>query len=216
MISHQVTESEIIDVLLGQARPEVEERVRDKVRADKAFAAVYDHWAKLVPAMKQESVRAHAVTRGAYQQLMARLSQEEMPRQTVPLSRGSLARFGWVEVMAAAACVALCAGILTALIYPSDQSPVMRERRPAIQNSALTFEEAIAYVDFSSSHARELGTPSQPFNTLASGIAAVSGGGIVRIRGDAADTSSSETLRITKPVRIEAIGGRVRVGGNGA
>jgi len=228
MTSNVVTESEIIDVLLGQAMPEVEEQVRAAVRSDPEFAAVYDEWARLIPAMKQENVRAKAIIQNACRRLMEHLREQKKPvrrptllteapqRGAMDAARaGWLARFGWrqtVAALAAAACVVLCAGFLTTMIYRSDESPVKSARHPAIQNGMSTLEEAIAYVDFSYNRAHGSGTLSQPFKTLADGIAAVSGGGIVKIKGAAADTSTPETLRIANPVRSEAVGGNVRIG----
>lgn len=66
---------------------------------------------------------------------------------------------------------------------------------------------AMAWVDFL--HAgSELGTEGSPFNTLAEAIAALLDGGTIQIKPG----NSIETMRITKPMRIEASGGAVRIG----
>ncbi len=52
------------------------------------------------------------------------------------------------------------------------------------------------------------GTPTEPFPTLVGGLAAVEPGGTIRI----AAGQTSECGRINQPVRIEAIGGTVRLG----
>ena len=57
----------------------------------------------------------------------------------------------------------------------------------------------------------ELGTPSQPFSTLADALGNVSDSGTVRIYTG----TSSETPRITQPVRLEAYDGIVRIGEGG-
>ena len=71
------------------------------------------------------------------------------------------------------------------------------------------------WVDFAYAGAVERGTTDQPFNTLAEGVAAVTSGGTVKIKGDTATNSTTETPRITKAMRIEAIGGAVRIGAAG-
>lgn len=58
----------------------------------------------------------------------------------------------------------------------------------------------------------ETGAYTLPYNTLGEAVNRVSAGGTIRIKGDSADSTSSETPRITKQVRIEAINGAVRVG----
>jgi hypothetical protein len=209
MTSYQVTESEIIDVLLGQAGAEVEEEVRRAVRSSKEFAATCHYWARIVPVMKQENVRAKAVTRRACQKLMARLNVDAESKLTVPLSWKNGTRFRWIEVAAVAACVVLCASFLVTLVYRGHESSMVE---PAREGAMLTLERAISYVDFSYNRAHGRGTLSQPFKTLAEGIDTVSDGGTVRIRGDATFTSTAETLRISRPVRLEAAGGNVRIG----
>ena len=67
---------------------------------------------------------------------------------------------------------------------------------------------AEAWVEFSYV-GPEIGTESQPFDTLAEGAIAVLPGGTVKIRPG----TESETLRIEKPMRLEAGVGTVRLGG---
>ncbi|MCE5228757.1 M64 family metallopeptidase [bacterium] len=55
----------------------------------------------------------------------------------------------------------------------------------------------------------EIGTQAQPFNTMAEGLACQSATGHIKAVGP---NATAETLRITKPTRIEAIGGTVRIG----
>ncbi|MCE5231296.1 hypothetical protein LLG95_17095 [bacterium] len=56
----------------------------------------------------------------------------------------------------------------------------------------------------------EAGTALDPFNTLLEGVAAVSSGGKIKINAG----TTSEHVRITKPMRIETVGGTARIGGN--
>jgi hypothetical protein len=58
----------------------------------------------------------------------------------------------------------------------------------------------------------EIGSIDEPFNTLAEGVAAVSPGQIIKIKGDSGDPDTTETPRITKAMHIKAVGGPVRIG----
>jgi hypothetical protein len=58
----------------------------------------------------------------------------------------------------------------------------------------------------------EIGSQAQPFNTLAEGVAAVLGGGTIKLVGP---NASGEKLRIIKAMRLEAVTGAVRIGVNG-
>lgn len=68
------------------------------------------------------------------------------------------------------------------------------------------------WVDFAYTGAVERGTSDQPFNMLEEGVSAVTTGKTVHIKGDTAVSTTDETLRITKAMRIEAVGGPVRLG----
>jgi subtilisin family serine protease len=58
----------------------------------------------------------------------------------------------------------------------------------------------------------ETGSFSQPYNTVAEAVAAVSSGGTIKIKGNTSKNNTTETPRITKAMRIEAINGRVVIG----
>lgn len=60
----------------------------------------------------------------------------------------------------------------------------------------------------------ELGTFARPFRTLGVAISASVTGDTINIKGDSAVPFTLETLLINKAVRLEAIGGPVRIGGS--
>jgi len=68
------------------------------------------------------------------------------------------------------------------------------------------------WIDFAYTTDFESGTSIEPFNSLAEGVAAVNAGGVIRIKGDTAVSSTDETPVISKPMRIEAVGGQVMIG----
>lgn len=68
------------------------------------------------------------------------------------------------------------------------------------------------WVQFNYSSGIELGTNSQPFNSLNEGTICVTVSGTVKIKGNTGDPDTSETPRITKQMRVEAVGDAVRIG----
>jgi hypothetical protein len=73
------------------------------------------------------------------------------------------------------------------------------------------YPTSIIWTDFAYT-GTETGAITLPYNTLGESVATVSVSGAVRIKGDTGDNTSSEILRITKAMRIEANGGAVRIG----
>ena len=67
------------------------------------------------------------------------------------------------------------------------------------------------WVDFGS-NLFELGTRDYPLDTLVEAVAFVNEGGTIFIRGDTGTPSTSETITIIRELRIEAVGGAVRIG----
>jgi len=67
------------------------------------------------------------------------------------------------------------------------------------------------WVDFAHTGV-EAGTQSNPFNTLGEVLPLVDSGGMVTIRRDSTQPSSSETLTIDQLVVIESLNGPVRIG----
>ena len=70
-----------------------------------------------------------------------------------------------------------------------------------------TVDPSLIWVDFDYS-GTEIGTATEPFNTLAEGVAAVTPGGTIRIKTGV----TGEVIDITKELRLEAPEGEVRIG----
>ena len=47
---------------------------------------------------------------------------------------------------------------------------------------------------------------------MAEAVAFVTEGGVIKIKGDTGTPSTSETITIVRPLRLEAVGGPVRIG----
>ncbi len=72
----------------------------------------------------------------------------------------------------------------------------------------MTFDGPV-WVDFNySPNSPQMGTYYQPFSTLAQGVSAVANGGAISIKPG----TSAETLRISKPMMINAYGGSATIG----
>ena len=64
------------------------------------------------------------------------------------------------------------------------------------------------WVDFNFSFPLHLGTYAFPYNTLAQGVSAVQTGGTIAFKPG----SSSETMTISKPMTLVAVGGAATIG----
>lgn len=78
--------------------------------------------------------------------------------------------------------------------------------------SDTDYPTTLIWADFAYTGAPETGAVSLPYNTLAEAIARVTVAGTVRIKGNTGDSTTNETPRITKAMRIAASGGAVRIG----
>ena len=70
---------------------------------------------------------------------------------------------------------------------------------------------AEVWVDFAYGGTQS-GSESEPYDTLAAAINAVSVGGTIKLKGDTATNESTEAITIDKQMTIEAINGPVRIG----
>ncbi len=222
MNSRKLTESDIIDVLLGNATRETARKVEEARRSSPEVAAIYARWEKIVPAMKEENLRASAVAENSSRKVMVRLAEETNSRQQ-PVGSGNsmwseslrtlFAGPGWKQAFAVAA-VAACAAL--AIVYSVREDHPGGE--PMIGTGSLDTKGvdipvlATTYVDFGHQGPEPIGTESQPFGSLTEGIEAASPGATIRIKGNSAVATTQETPRITKAIRLEAVGGEVRIG----
>jgi len=75
----------------------------------------------------------------------------------------------------------------------------------------VTYLSAPKWVDFAYA-GTETGSQSQPYNTLAEGVAAVATNGAINFKGNTAVNRTGATARITKAMTLNAIGGAVVLG----
>lgn len=79
-----------------------------------------------------------------------------------------------------------------------------------VESGGVTMRAEV-WVDFAYA-GTETGTESQPYNTFEEARQAVIPGGAIKMKGDTADNSSSETTTIQRPVTITAVNGPVSIG----
>ena len=88
MDSLKVTESEIIEVLLGEADGALETRVRQAVHADLKVADLYAQWAAVLPTIRQETDRVQAMGARVRQGVMERLRESDTINAPLPRPAG--------------------------------------------------------------------------------------------------------------------------------
>jgi hypothetical protein len=204
MSRHGVPESAIIDVLLGQAERETEEEVLSTVHADPEFATLFEQWSEIFAVMKRDCTRAEMMTQRACVELPERL-------KVASASEGAsiswtLTKAGVVLVACAAVAIVAWFGLGEPSVAPSFEEVAAPVFEP---------EETATYLVFSHEGPgkRQLGTESEPFRVLRDAVDAVSPGGTLLIKAGVERSSTVETVRIKKAMRIEAKGSSVRIGG---
>ena len=85
--------------------------------------------------------------------------------------------------------------------------PEFSEHANALLDACRQPDKLVMWVDFSH-NGNESGAPSEPFNTLVEGVDAISPQGQIFIRKG----FSSETIKITKPLTLQAADGTVTIG----
>lgn len=206
MSKHQITDSDIVDVLLGQASSQVEGAVQKALQTDADFATAYDEWTQILAAAKSEAQRLEATAQRVCENVMERVGQEQRPQTIqVPVRRvfrtGWLLGLGWRRTLAPlAAAVVVC--LIGAIIVPGMYPKV----------ELVQLERRVTYVDFAARTVEEGGSRELPYRTLGKAVQAAPEGGIIVIRPSIAGVTLSETIRIAKPLRLEVESGKVRVG----
>ncbi len=208
MTSNPITESEILEVLLGQAAPDVEKRVREAVQSDTETACLYDFWKSTVEATNKEKEQAQAMTERVCQRVLAQTV--EAVTSTAGTAWARWPRLDWRVAAAAAACVVVVIASVTIVGLGGDTITKLSENGKGALSGPQEAQSSAVYVAFSKGG--DTNSDIRYFVTLESGIAAVSAGGTLKIRGDMGSASTAETPRITKPMRIETVNGSVRIG----
>ncbi len=227
-----LSESDIIDVLLGQATPEIEGRVREEVQANREFAASYERWAEMLISLRHENAQAKSIADNVISRTMAQLTKQrdkEPDRVPAPL----LIRFtswvgekqwaGWRGLkIATYSAVTVCVFLTIIFLTQFSSLHTIESQRPdeteALSDSSRQFQnkqrevrearQIAKYVKFDSLDSAKLGTESQPFSTLTEGIEALPPGGVLGIKSG----RSREILRIATPVTLVAVDGAVQIG----
>lgn len=200
MKTKQITEATIIDVIMGQATPDIESQVNLAIQSDEEIAALYDFWMNQMPALKEERKQAEAFAEAACDKVMTRLNECPKPQDS-PIPTSWFAHLSWKTAMPAVACICVVLFCFSKFNHKVDQQ------------IAPNHTNTTKYVDFQYVNGNRVGsanmpygTESRPYNSLSKALDSVAQGGTIIIKGGIETASARETLRITKPTRIETKG----------
>lgn len=200
----KITDSDIVSSLIEGTSPKTVEDLSHISIHDAEIAERFRQWSSILSGLEVEREALREIQERAMGRVMQRIAEERSPhresdaspvdwrgrfRSTRNLMGGSLA---------VVACVMLIAGYMAVTPNPWGSS--------AVPVQVASTEPAI-YLDFGF-EGEGMGTDSQPYATLSEAIAAIQPGEVLRIR----EGESREAIRIAKPMRLEAIGGSVKIG----
>lgn len=215
----KITEFDIVDSLLADASNDVKARVAETVHADPETAEIHGQWRSILHAVESEAEASKAVRQRLIDRAMQRIRLEELRPDTAAsrkLDWGAVTavfeniRYASWRKLGVASAVAVLAVTCAGFLLQWAPSPGFDVGAMQAHNGVEANEAAGAnrmYVDFQF-HGLELGTESQPFQTLASSIDHANAGEILMIKSG----STRESVRIAKPMTLVAVGGQVRIG----
>ncbi len=218
MAARHIDETDIVDVLLGQASSEVEGRVQKARQSDKSFAGLYEEWDALLRVASEERAQIEIIRENTHRRVMERLEVHPSFR-AIPAQDDSRMshprREGWSKVFARIKpswemleITALAIGLFVVFAVPR-MGPPDEGAIPRDASVYVSFEPVEArYVQFGHPSGEAPGTESEPFGTVRDGVYFTPPGGVLRIAGG----RSPETLRIAKALTLTSSGGTVRIG----
>lgn len=205
--SKKVIESEIVESLLSGAQDDLKTRVSVAADTDRSAAALHQQWTEILQALKSEQEVYTRIQERAIDTLNTRaLHVREEHEQPAGWGRPS-AGYGWPLRLAGAATVMLGITIAAILTTRSPNSTIPSTLNLIPQPAVPSASNLAQHVRFDFA-GQQLGTELQPFVTLNKAAESVPAGGVVKIKAG----TTSETLRIAKPVRLVAVNGKVSIG----
>jgi hypothetical protein len=208
------TDREIIESLLDEAPGAKNERLRQESQTDPHLATRCAEWRAILAAMPQGAKEHRLSQARAIDRVMRRLP--DLSRETQdPVTHGwpsffptHMATAGWIVATGVVLLVGLwClpfSGTMSNVTLPG-QKLIASKAGLAPVGELNSNPTRFVEFDFSG---KELGSPRQPFQSIKQGVAALPPGGMLKIKGGA----TPESLRISKPVVLVAMGGQVRIG----
>ena len=208
MSGQQISEADVVDTLLGQAKPEVMDRLRTEAESNPEIAELWQQWTRTLPVLKEERKHAGELNDRVRGAVMAQLVRQDYAVRAGV--RGRRVRSGVTLGLVAAVCamgllVVLFAGLQHVL-------PRYGGQMGARGDSAGLSTVEVAYAARAGVGHDHRKDTSGVYANLAEAIEAVPTGGVLVVRTGGVATSIRETPRLTKPMRIEARGAPVRLG----
>lgn len=218
MAAHRVDETDIVDVLLGQASSEMQGRVQEARQSDESIAELYEEWDALLRVASEERAQIEIIRENTHRRVMERLEVHPSFRALPAQDDSRIShpqKEGWSKVFARIKpswemleITALAIGLFVVFAVPRmgslDEGAI-----PSDGQAELGSELAeVRYVQFAHSSNHAPGTESEPFGTVRQGVDLTPSGGVLRIAGG----RSAETLRIAKAMTLTSSGGTVQIG----
>jgi hypothetical protein len=197
MKKYQITDSDIVDAILGQATSPTEESVQ-AAREDSGFAATFDEWTRIIASAKSEAPRVKATTQRMNANVMESIRQEALIE---PASASGQSGFGaqWLLRISRRRVLMPLTSVLAACLFLAVVAPKLFQNEVSIP-----VKSQFTYVDFSISETADIESVNSPYNTLEKAIQATSKGGTIFVRPAAGDIILSKTMLIAKPLRIQS------------
>lgn len=209
------SDKDIVDVILGDAPDSVQEKVNESTAANPEVRARYEKWSRLITS-RRESRSASTLHRDIIDSTLARLKESHQfgaegltsPAHTAP---------GWANLQTyrhpLLAMAAAGVFVLSVSMYLLSIGEVSRPGDGPSTEAARVIKllepvEAITwYVDFAAANSGD-GTATSPFRSLRQAIERSPASALLKV----AAGSTSETMRLDKRLRIEAVNGKVQIG----
>lgn len=221
-----VSESDVVDVLLGQATREVEERVRAARNTDAPAASTYEFWSTVLAAVDAERQEARTIARDALDATLDRLGDRVGDRSAIHNLRQGLSNrlfpgkssygFGrYARAALVAGCVMLTG--FSSFFYlraneglDSRNSSSVGGLRSASQGVQVG-DELVAFLLPGSSDNMRGRVEMLRSNNFSEILFSAAPGATIMLQTDSASVLGQETTRIDKPIRIEVTNAPVRI-----
>jgi len=224
MTGKKVTDREIVESLFHGSPAGFRRRVSEVAAEDREHERFFSGWSDVLRTIRNDSQTAEPHRERIVENVMRNLpplSRTEDSGEAVKDPTG-FSLFGTLRATLEGNRLAatLVAGVYLTVVVgffvfsrylligsPLSQSPAPRTHSLVASSKLTNSAQDVRYVAFDSEN-HGTGTESEPFSNLKEGLRKVVDGGTLKILSG----STGETGIIDKPVRLVAVGGRVRIG----
>ena len=226
MSPRRVSESDVVDVLLGQATRELEEHVRSERKAGAPAASTYEFWSTVLAAVEAERQEARTIARDALDATLDRLEHRVGESSAVlDLRQGPSNRFfpgnssygfgRYARAALVAGCVMLT-GFSSFFYLRANEgldflsSSGLGGLRSASQGMQAG-DELVAFLLPGSADNMRGRVEMLRSNNFSEILFYADSGATIMLQTDSASVLEQETTRIDKPIRLEVTNAPVRI-----